>query len=303
MSDLSPAARVHHLRETLDWASALLAAQPEPLRQAYLRTARIIVHALTTDARQLRVALPNRVVEQGVLREAPRPGVVLQVGSFLTRLRDRPAQSQIISGLQRMSEQRHPVVGVCARLTAFAAAQILLTEAINGDSAAAPLPAGTPPQPEAIEAARETVARLCRLAHWMRYAEELFPGWDSDDTFNETLAHLTARLLSSGRTLALWQTQHLMDDLHDRWRKGQFLNGLTVYVPYLDERAYEMAEYRLDVVPSARIPFHPGFLVSACRLAERDVRSSAHFSQATRWQLLSQLDLLVHTFDMPEAQS
>jgi len=39
-------------------------------------------------------------------------------------------------------------------------------------------------------------------------------------------------------------------------------------------------------------------VVGACRLAQREVRKDPTLSQATRWQLLSQLDSLIQSFEM-----
>jgi hypothetical protein len=56
-------------------------------------------------------------------------------------------------------------------------------------------------------------------------------------------------------------------------------------------------------MPNARIPFRPDFVVSACRLAEREVRQNPRYAQATRWQLLAQLDLITQAFDAkPDAE-
>lgn len=282
----------------LDWASSLLAAQPESIRLSYLQTATTIAQALKADSRHLSLTLPNHVVENGVVVEAPRPLLMLRAGSLLTRLRQQPVRGHVIAGLQKMSAEKHETVACCASLTSYAVARILMDAAITGEREVVALPSidGRPSE-EDIDAAKEIVNEMTRVVRWMRDAEALFPAWGIDDDFNDAYTRLTGRLVTAGRSLALWQTQMIIDDLKARYQARQFLNGLTVYVPYLDERAYVMAEYVLDVVPNARIPFYPEFMVSACRLAERDVRLNARFSQATRWQLLSQLDLLLHTFE------
>ncbi len=298
MSDLSPAARVQQLRDQLDWAASLLAAQPEPIRLSYVQAATTIAQSLKVDSRQLRLTLPYRVMDRGALKEAPRPLLLLRAGSLLTQLRRQPVREHIIAELQKMSAQKHEVVACCASLTAWEAARILMDAAISGEREVAPLPIINDEPTEAeIDAAKGIVNDMTSVVRWMRDAEALFPGWGVDDSFNETYVRLTGRLVAAGRALALWQTQTIIADLLTRYKTHQFLNGLKLYIPYLDERLYQMTEYPLDVVPSARIPFYPELLVSACRLAERDVRADPHFSQATRWQLLSQLDLLLHTFE------
>ena len=300
MSDLSPAARVQHLRESLDRTSALLAAQPDPIRQSYLRAGTTIAQALIADTHWFTLTLPGRYLQDGLVVEAPRSLMLLRAGGVLARLRRRSVCEHLVANLQKLAGSKQAPAAYSTQLTSYAVAQLLMREADSGDRALVDLPTMTIPRSDAaIAQAKQVVGQLEHFVRWMRWAEALFPGWGSDDTFNEIYARITARLVSVGRLLARWQTENLIDDLQARYAARQFLNGLTVFVPYLDERAYEMAEYRLEVVPSARIPFYPEFLVGACRLAERDVRADNRFSQATRWQLLSLFDLLLHTFDSP----
>ncbi len=151
-----------------------------------------------------------------------------------------------------------------------------------------------------LNSAVAVVEHLSRFVHALHQIEELYPAWQTHDQYSEKHALLTTHLIDQGRALANYQTQKIIQDIQMSWKTGEMTRGLTIFLPYLDERQSNMEEYKIVVIPAGRILFRPEFIVGACRVTERQVRSDSNLSQATRWQLLSQLDTIIQAF---EAQS
>jgi hypothetical protein len=82
-----------------------------------------------------------------------------------------------------------------------------------------------------------------------------------------------------------------------RWaRAGRLDRGLSLSLPYFDERTMEICWRELEVIPRGRIPFIPGFVVIAARDESQRVRSEGTLSAATRDHLLAQLQALELAF-------
>jgi hypothetical protein len=141
------------------------------------------------------------------------------------------------------------------------------------------------------------IGQLSQCMGWLHTAELLYPAWTTHDLYNDVSSVLTTHLIEQGRALANYYTQQIIDEVQRDWRAGKITRGLTLFIPYLDERQYEMRNYRVVVIPTGRILFRPEFVVGACRVTQRHVRKDPTLSQGTRWQLLSQLDSLIQAFE------
>lgn len=302
MTASTPAAQYYHLRETLDWAANLLARQPQPVEQAYQQAAVHLADALITPTFSVAIRLPGTVVFDNTVHYLPDHSQRLQAGSVLNRIRHISCAQAVLRTLEQRVTLPDPAVATSTRLIRYTAAQYILTRRI-------------PPAPSIqsdyvafddqghciarnLDAADKLVDQLAQYLDWLRIAEQLYPGISASDTYDAIRTILIEQLTTQGRALAVCYTMQIATDLKAQWKAGKLARGLTLYVPYLDERAYRMTEYKIVVIPNARIPFRPQFVVSACRVAEREVRQNPNLAQSTRWQLISQLDQLSQAFDV-----
>jgi hypothetical protein len=300
VTSTTPADTLAQHLAALDWAAQLLAQQPDDLQQAYHGAARQIAEALTHVTYTLTVQLPNCVYLNGTLTLVPRKWVVLHAGSWLHRWRRQVCHADLIAKLNALVTLSHVVIASSARLVAYLSARELLYDYVptpddlqSGSAVAIPQVRLNTSE----DRVKAEVDRLCSYVEALRWVEQLYPGWTADDLYSEKYARLTARLTRQGHALAVYYTQRIIDDLLGRWHSGEVIRGLTLLVPYLDEQHYQMKTYRVEVIPTGRIAFRPEFVVGACRVTEQEVRHNPQLSQATRWQLISQLDMLSQAFE------
>lgn len=299
MSAISPAAAYYDQRHQLDWALRLLEQQPDDLRQDYRRAGRVVAQALTTSTYRFSLDLPRQIALEGTRPTALSSQIRITAGSLLGQWRKISCHDAIIARLSALAADDDPALADSVRLVMYSAADVLLTEMlpplsrIEGDCAAFD-------NHERLlvseSLAEPRVQDLIRYVHWLHMVGQLYPPWTTSDRYNDLFAHLTAFLIQQGRALARLFTDQLIKEVSTSWKTGDLARGLTLYVPYLDERTYQIARYAVLVTPGGRIPFRPQFVVSACRVAEREVRNHPALTQSTRWQLLARLDQIIQAF-------
>jgi hypothetical protein len=288
-------------RADLDWAVQTLAAQPADIARLFRQTAQAIAHALTAEVYTFSVQLPFLLYQNGQLVPA-RPALLhLQMGNFLTTLRRNPCRPALLDGLAALMKQRDDSAASIARLVAYLTGATILFQHIPNPQeikkSHQPFTAQgelttTPAQADKI------ASQLSTYIDHLNIVEQIYPGWTASDDYNELYAALTAQLTEQGRYLAGYYTDQIVAELQTRWQRREVIRGLTLHIPYLDEKIYRMMQYEIVVIPTGRIPFRPEFIVGACRVEQQKVRKNHQFSQATRWQLISQLDDLIQAFEI-----
>ncbi|MCC7447173.1 MAG: hypothetical protein IT324_07140 [Anaerolineae bacterium] len=302
MTASTPAAEYYHLRETLDWAATLLAHQPQTVEQSYQQAAEHIADALITPTFSVAIQLPGTVVMDTTVHYLSDHSQRLQAGNILNRVRHISCAQAVLHTLEQRAALPDPAVSASTRLLRYMAAQHILTrrippvESIQSDYVAFDNEGHYIAR--SLDAADKLVDQLAQYVDWLHIAEQLYPGVSASDDYDAIRTTLIEQITAQGRALATCYTTQIATDLKAQWKAGKLARGLTLYVPYLDERAYRMTEYKIVVIPNARIPFRPQFVVSACRVAEREVRQHPNLTQSTRWQLISQLDQLSQAFDV-----
>lgn len=300
MNPSTAVSRFEQLREALAWAERTLSQQPEDLRLEYRQAGQAVADALTQKIYSVSIQLPFRILNGGIQSVQPKL-TRLRIGNVITRLLHRSCHTALIHRLHTLSEHPNRVVSESARLTCYLAARALLTalpsQADLRDNYTAFDERGVRAA-ERYATADALIGQLSRRLDWLRTAEQLYPAWTAHDLYNNASALLTAHLIGQGRALANYHTQQIIHDMRQAWRAGRITRGLTLFIPYLDERLYRMKEYKMVVIPTGRILFRPEFVIGACRLAERDVRKDPTLSQSTRWQFLSQLDSITQAFEV-----
>ncbi len=302
----TPADRLRQLQERLDWAAYLLALQPGDIQSAFHQAGQEVAEALIAAPFSFQTRLPQQVLIDSSVRRVPARWRTIQAGNFLNQLRKIPCNRDVINALSSLTGHSDIVVATAGQLVAYSAARQILDLHIP-DIAFLRKDYTVFDRHGHLLAlndndAESAIGQLSRFVEWMHTVEKLYPGWTASDRYNETYSQITDHLAEQGRFLATYYTERMIEDLTGRWRRGELARGLTLFIPYLDEHHYRMDIYRVVVVPNARIPFRPQFVVSACRVAQREVRQDPRLSQGTRWQLIAQLDRIVRAFETrPEA--
>ncbi len=295
----TPAEQLEAQRAALDWAEQIQQHQPEELQAAYEQAAAEIVATLTQATYHVSIQLPHILYHNHVMVTVPPKRVAVHAGSLFDTLRRHSCAHILLKALTQLTHHPMTAVSVIARYTSYLAAKRLLLDVIP------PLKqidefrlfdvSGQPSV--SLEQARSGVDQLSLYVQWIRAVEQLYPGWASDDRYDEKYAHLIIQLTAQGRFLANYETRQMIDEILTRWRAGDPLSGLQLSFPYLDERQYQIRQYKVVVIPTARIPFRPEFVLGASRVEQQRVRKNPQLSQSTRWQLISQLDSIIQTFE------
>ncbi len=287
MDSLTPAIRMQQLRQSLQWAEQLFARQPAELRAAYQESGEQVAAALTKNTFSFTFRFPDRIALEDSLRMVPHRSV--QVGSLFNQIRKISCNAAILSNLNALGSPATGVMASCARLVAYLAARDILMNRVPDVTMASQT------ESQDADGLKNRVEQLSQYVEWLRTAEQLYPGWTADDLYNERYAQVVAELTEQGRLLATRYTDDLIHEVQESAQTG--IRGLTLYIPYLDEQQYQMARYEVVVVPVSRIQFRPQFVVSACRIAQQEVRKNPRLSQSTRWQLVLQLDRVTQAFE------
>jgi hypothetical protein len=280
---------------TLQWAIESWNEQPQDIRSVYEDAAQRIAVALTGTSSSLVIQLPHQLWQANHLLSAPTQDLMLRVGGILYLLRRQSCRAALLRALVSLTTNPNSVTAAIGRLIGYLVGKLLFGQISSSGYSAAFDADNHLMVSEAI--AEETVRHLCQDMERLKMIEQLFPGWTADDTYNETSSLLATRLISQGRALAEYYTRQIIGDLAGRWQKGEIIRGLTLYIPYLNERLYIMERHQVVVIPTGRIAFRPEFVLGACRVAQQEVRKNARLSQATRWQLISQLDSIIQAFE------
>ncbi|MBX3081618.1 MAG: hypothetical protein KF716_08265 [Anaerolineae bacterium] len=301
MSPESPADRLRQQYEQLRWGTQVLALQPAPLQAEIAQAAATIVLALLAPAYQFTLELPTEIItESSQVVRLTKP-ITIRAGGLLHRIQRKTCEQELLKKLTALNEDRDPAIAQIANLVNYSATATILTGRIPAASVITAMRAYDHKKQRLCKTDEEAEAIINRLTGYveqLRIAEQLYPGWMASDLYTEKRSALLQQVTEQGAALAHAQTLDIIENLKQLWQRQSIGGGLTLFVPYMDEDSYHMRGYRVEVMPNARIPFRPDFVVSACRLAEQQVRQNRLFAQRTRWQLLTLLDLISQAFEL-----
>ncbi|MFN8418422.1 MAG: hypothetical protein U0528_04120 [Anaerolineae bacterium] len=300
MTTETPAQRLEKLRYELEWAESVNAAQPHQILSDFRAFAHALTTMLTTPNSVHKIALPAALVSTETPQRILHTSQPLILGqrSLLNIWRGGDAQEQLLKTLLAWSDQTDPAIGQISRFVCYLTAENLLVNIIPDTLEIQSLQAFDLKKRRLIESdGTAVVAALIGHMQTLRLAERLYPGWISSDIYTEKHAALATAITVQGRGLVHEQMTELIADLTAAWQSGKIARSLTLLIPFLNEHQYSLDTYRLVVVPTSRIPFQPAFVVSACRLAEREIRNNPNYAQTTRWQIISELDRLAQAFE------
>ena len=73
--------------------------------------------------------------------------------------------------------------------------------------------------------------------------------------------------------------------------------GLSLSLPYFDDRALEMKLYEFDVIPPGRTMFVPAFVALAAAREQEKIEQDAALDPSTRMHLLEEIKTLQRAFE------
>jgi len=99
-----------------------------------------------------------------------------------------------------------------------------------------------------------------------------------------------------GRELARLQMEEAIEKVRRRATTHSLDRGLSLSLPYFDDRAAELRWRQLEIIPRGRVPFVPAFVVLAARQEASRVEQDASMLPSTQSHLLDLLNRLEAAF-------
>lgn len=303
MTTQTPATQFNTLRTQLDWLVQAWQWQPVEFQKIYEQIVQQIVAALTKPIYTFAVYLPDRVVlDPPTVTSIQR--IEIRAGNVINRLRKISCRNAIVQSLEALRDYNDPAISRIAQLINYSTAQCILTGYLpNEDTLQTNYKAFEPRKMRLLTSADSAITIVEQLESFvelLRILEAICPPMIASDVYNERLGQLTTHLSAQGKALAHYYVGQMIEEIQIGWLKGTIGRGLTLHIPYFDEHTYRIAHYKVIVTPTGRIPFRPEFIVSACRMAEREVHQDTQMLQSTRWQLIAHFDRLIHAFEHKE---
>jgi hypothetical protein len=112
-----------------------------------------------------------------------------------------------------------------------------------------------------------------------------------------------SRMQARGRALAILALEQMVDETKRRAAAHRLDRGLTLSLPYFDDRVMGLRWRDLVVIPRGRVPFLPAFVVLAAEHEKARVTEDDRLTTSTRQHLIEILDGLGEAFRSPEADA
>jgi hypothetical protein len=280
------------LREGLAFQS-----QPEETRQ-FLRDQAASIGASLMDSKgELRFRLPDPILwpsnaEDPIVLRIPPEYRVQTLAGFLNRLPGKDIRSTLRLRFSQLENSGYDAVRLAAGLLRFAVVRRIVHDLVDEENMAPARLAGESDAEEIIRRLRSTLSLL-------HQAVALAPYMYADEEYRYKRGVLLTRLVSGGHALAHRRGREIVAKIERRWRAGELDRGLSLSLPYFDDRALEMKLYDFEVIPAGRTMFLPAFVVLAARREQENVAQRESLSPSTRMHLVAELKGLEQAFDRP----
>jgi hypothetical protein len=149
--------------------------------------------------------------------------------------------------------------------------------------------------------AQAALDSLLRCKTLLEAAVTLAPWMAVDECYLQKHNALLQKLIDAGRSLAGCITEEIIATIKRREEAGDLNRGLSLSLPYFDDRALELKTYDFEVIPNGRIPFEPAYVMWVARHEQQDVEQNLDLSAVVRGQLLAELRALEKAFEVPGA--
>jgi hypothetical protein len=300
-ADVSADPSLRQLGEERQRERSLFHHQSESGRQFLKAQAVSIASAILESRSRLEFFLPEIVALPVDGEEAYRPAEIpmdfraQSIGGILGRIPRKDIRSAFRQRLSRLEDSVYPAVAVGARLIRYAVARHIVHERISVTDEAAGGNAG-----DSIAVTERTVGEYRRAVDTLYQALSLAPYIFTEQEYQAKRMAVLGRLVLLGNTLAQLHLQRIIGKIRDRAGANDLNQGLSLSLPYFDDRALEMKLYEFEVIPPGRTMFVPAFVALAARREQEKIEQDAARSPSTRTHLLDELKRLERAFE-PES--
>ncbi|MDD5467916.1 MAG: hypothetical protein PHS96_08915 [Anaerolineales bacterium] len=147
-----------------------------------------------------------------------------------------------------------------------------------------------------VNEAEAHVASMQRFLNVLHTAVSLTPYMVADDVYQEKRYGILGQLVNQGRALARYIAREIIATIQRRAAAQDLNRGLSLSLPYFDDRELVLKTYDFEVIPAGRIMFVPAFVVRASRQEQAKVAQDTRLSPSTRRHLLAELETLEEAF-------
>ena len=151
-----------------------------------------------------------------------------------------------------------------------------------------------------VKSYSEAEAMLLSMKNYLNILHatlELAPYMVADKAYQQKRYGMLGQLVNQGRALATYETQQIIQRIHERAARQDLNRGLSLNLPYFDDQSLEIRSLNLDIIPAGRIMFTSAFIVRAARQEQMKVAQDTRLSFSTRKNLLSNLARLEKGFE------
>ena len=145
----------------------------------------------------------------------------------------------------------------------------------------------------------EAEACIASLENAMRLLQDavaICPSVVADETYQRKRTGLLGQLVNQGRALARYEIGEMIRRIKQRASEGSLNRGLSLDIPYFDDQALAIKNYKLEVIPAGLIMFVPAFVVLAVQKEYVRIIQDTRLNSSTRKHLLSLLATLEKAF-------
>jgi hypothetical protein len=299
-ADVSADPSLRQLGEERQRERSLFHDQPEGTQRFLKAQAVAIASALLESGTRLNFSLPEIVAlpvdgeESHRAVELPADFRSQSIGGFLGRLPVKDIRSAFRQRLSRLEDSIYPAVSVGARLLRYAVARHIVHDRISVEEEAESS-AGE----DSIDTVERKVEEHRRAVDTLYQALSLAPYIFTEQEYQAKRLAVLGRLVPLGNTLAQRQLERIIGTIRERADANDLNLGLSLSLPYFDDRALAMKLYDFDVIPG-RTMFVPAFVALAALREQEKIERNESLSPSTRMHLLEGIKTLRRAFE-PDA--
>jgi hypothetical protein len=317
---------LRQLRESRLRMGLLLQKQSEETRSLLLREANRIAADLGAGKAVIRFHFPEGIVlpedQAGKCRaiDVPVDFREQKISGFLDRFRMGDARAAFRSRLSQLENSGYFGVQTCSSLLRFAVAREMV-HALPAAEMIAGLPGGitetgpdlpspenavwvwprtAPDDPDETKILKSAEAAMLRLrdgVNSLHQAVSLAPYMYADEEYQSKRGVLLIRLVSLGHALAHREVRGMVRRIWRRAQAQELNRGLSLSVPFFDDRSLELKLHEFEVIPPGRTMFVPAFVALAAAREQEKVGQEKYLSPSARVHLLAELEDLERAFD------
>ncbi|PWB56333.1 MAG: hypothetical protein C3F13_01990 [Anaerolineales bacterium] len=147
-----------------------------------------------------------------------------------------------------------------------------------------------------IQEAQAYIASLQKYLLLLEQAVQIAPFMIADEAWQQKHYGILGQMVNQGRALAAYQTHEIIKNIQRRAADHRLDRGLSLRLPYFNDKKNSIDNYEFTVIPSGWIMFIPAFAVLAAREQQIKVAQDDCLSITTRRHLLTELHSLELAF-------